>query len=155
MVAGKNVGYVFRQTARGMRIEPRATKADLPRGTKLFKPGTRSEAFALIGTVKTEADLPEAVAVLTTAATKLTEAKKAPAKKASTSGAVRYRPEQLADWLDARTVGADADNRGSPDLPDAHPPEGEASAAAHGAVGRGSSRQTFPLDDQGENDHTR
>jgi len=29
-VQGKNIGYVFRQTRKGMRIEPAASKADLP-----------------------------------------------------------------------------------------------------------------------------
>jgi hypothetical protein len=63
-VDGQNIGYVFRQTRKGMRIEPAASKADLPKGTKGFRPGTRSERFALVGQVATEAEAVAAATVL-------------------------------------------------------------------------------------------
>jgi hypothetical protein len=63
-VDGQNIGYVFRQTKRGMRIEPAASKADLPKGTTGFKPGTRSARFALVGQVTTEAEAIAAAKVL-------------------------------------------------------------------------------------------
>jgi hypothetical protein len=63
-VDGKNIGYVFRQTQKGMRIEPAASKADLPRGAKGWKPGRRSETFALVGVVTNEAEAKAAAAVL-------------------------------------------------------------------------------------------
>jgi hypothetical protein len=63
-VDGTNIGYVFRQTRKGMRIEPAASKADLPKGTRGFKPGTRSERFALVGQVASEAEAKAAAAVL-------------------------------------------------------------------------------------------
>jgi hypothetical protein len=47
-----------------MRIEPAASTADLPKGTKGFKPGTRSERFALVGVVTSEAEAKAAAAVL-------------------------------------------------------------------------------------------
>jgi hypothetical protein len=46
-VDGTNIGYVFKQNRKGMRIEPAASKADLPKGAKGFKQGMRSERFAL------------------------------------------------------------------------------------------------------------
>ena len=64
LVGKKNIGYVFKQSAKGMRVEPAASKADLPAGTKVFKPGTRSALFALVGTVATEADAAHAVTAL-------------------------------------------------------------------------------------------
>jgi hypothetical protein len=69
-VDGKNIGYVFRQTRKGMRIEPAASKADLPRGAKGWKPGRRSETFALVGVVTDEAEAKAAAAVLKAAAAK-------------------------------------------------------------------------------------
>jgi hypothetical protein len=66
-VDGKNIGYVFKQTGRGMRIEPAAAKADLPKGAKGWKPGTRSALFALVGQVTTEAEAKAAAKVLRTA----------------------------------------------------------------------------------------
>jgi hypothetical protein len=90
LVGKANIGYVFKQSARGMRIEPAASKADLPKGAKLFKPGTRSTLFALVGNVKGEADLAEAVAVLKAAAAKRAEtAKPAPAKAAPAKAAAK------------------------------------------------------------------
>ena len=74
LVGGTNIGYVFKQTSRGMRIEPAASIADLPKGTKGWKPGTRSERFALVGQVTTEAEAKAAAAVL-----KATDAKRAAA----------------------------------------------------------------------------
>lgn len=70
LVGKKNVGYVFKQSRRGMRIEPAASKDDLAKGSKVFKPGKRSALFALVGNVQSEADVPEAVAVLKTAASR-------------------------------------------------------------------------------------
>jgi hypothetical protein len=63
-VDGQNIGYVFKQTSRGMRIEPAASKADLPKGTKGFRPGTRSARFALVGLVSNKAEAKAAAAVL-------------------------------------------------------------------------------------------
>ena len=63
-VEGQNIGYVFKQSKRGMRIEPAAAAADLPKGSKAFKPGTRSERFALVGVVRNEAEAKAAAAVL-------------------------------------------------------------------------------------------
>ena len=58
-----------------MRIEPAASKDDLPKGTKGFKPGTRSATFALVGIVTTEAEAKAAVAVLKAADEKRKAAK--------------------------------------------------------------------------------
>jgi hypothetical protein len=74
-VDGQNIGYVFRQSRKGMRIEPAATKTDLPKGAKGFKPGTRSERFALVGQVTTEAEAKAAAAVLAVADEKRKAAK--------------------------------------------------------------------------------
>lgn len=82
-VDGKNIGYVFKQSARGMRIEPAASEADLPKGSEgrpvkaLFKPGTRSTLFALVGTVTDEAGVKHAAAALEAAAAKRQAAKAA------------------------------------------------------------------------------
>jgi hypothetical protein len=72
-----------------MRIEPAASKADLGKGAKLFKPGTRSALFALVGTVKTQAEVAEAVSVLKAAAAKA--AKPAPAKAAPAKAAAKKK----------------------------------------------------------------
>jgi hypothetical protein len=63
-VDGENIGYVFKQNRNGMRIEPAASKADLPKGTKGFKPGTRSERFALVAVVTDAAEAKVAAEVL-------------------------------------------------------------------------------------------
>jgi hypothetical protein len=64
-VEGKNIGYVLRQTQKGMRIEPAASKADpLAKGTKGWKDGTRSERFALVGVVTDEASAKHAADAL-------------------------------------------------------------------------------------------
>jgi hypothetical protein len=55
---------VFRQTRKGMRVEPAASTADLPKGTKGFKPGTRSERFGLVGVVTDAGEAQAAAAVL-------------------------------------------------------------------------------------------
>jgi hypothetical protein len=90
LVGKRNIGYAFKQSARGMRIEPAASKADCPKGAKVFKPGTRSTLFALVGTVKSEADMAEAVAILKAAAAKRAEAAKpAPAKAAPAKAAAK------------------------------------------------------------------
>jgi hypothetical protein len=74
-VEGENIGYVFRQTRKGMRIEPGAAAADLPKGSKGFRPGTRSERFALVGVVTTEAEAVAAAQVLKAAEEKRRQAK--------------------------------------------------------------------------------
>jgi hypothetical protein len=74
-VDGQNIGYVFRQSRKGMRIEPAAAKADLPKNAKGFKPGTRSERFALVGQVTTEPEAKAAAAVLKAADEKRKAAK--------------------------------------------------------------------------------
>jgi hypothetical protein len=90
LVGKANIGYVFKQSTRGTRIEPAAAKADLPKGVKLFKEGKRSALFALVGTVKTEVEVKEAVAVLKVAAAKRAEAAKpAPAKAAPARAAAK------------------------------------------------------------------
>jgi len=75
LVQGKNIGYVFKQSRRGMRIEPAAAKADLPKGAKGWKPGTRSAQFALVGVVSTEAEAVAAAEVLRAADEKRKAAK--------------------------------------------------------------------------------
>lgn len=71
LVDRKNIGYVFKQTRGGVRVEPAATLADLPKSVKLFKPGTRSERFALVGVVKSEKDALQAAQALAVAHAKL------------------------------------------------------------------------------------
>jgi hypothetical protein len=80
LVQGKNIGYVFRQTKRGMRIEPALSKSELPKGAKGWKPGTRSETFALVGNVATEAEAKAAAAVLVAADEKRKAPKAEPSK---------------------------------------------------------------------------
>jgi hypothetical protein len=70
LVDGKNIGYVFKQTRNGVRVEPAASQADLPRGAKGFEPGKRSELFALVGVFATEASIAQAVVALKVAADK-------------------------------------------------------------------------------------
>ncbi|MGN6431298.1 MAG: hypothetical protein ACTHNB_11290 [Gaiellaceae bacterium] len=74
---GQNIGYVFRQTRKGMRVEPATSKADLPKGAKGWKAGTRSERFALVGQVATEAEVVAAATVLKAADDKRAAAKAA------------------------------------------------------------------------------
>jgi hypothetical protein len=76
-VAGDNIGYVFKQTRAGVRIEPAAHPADLPRSVKGFKKGTRSERFALVGVVKDEAGIAHAADALAAAAIKQDTERKA------------------------------------------------------------------------------
>jgi hypothetical protein len=73
----RNIGYVFRQTRNGVRIEPAASKADLPKGAKSFMPGTRSERFALVGVVTDEVEARDAAKVLKAADDKRQAAKAA------------------------------------------------------------------------------
>jgi hypothetical protein len=61
-VDGQNIGYVFRQTRKGVRVEPAASLADLPKGVKGFKAGTRSARFALVGVVTDKASVKHAAA---------------------------------------------------------------------------------------------
>jgi hypothetical protein len=61
LVSGKNVGYVFKQSNRGMRVEPAAQKADLPRTVKGFKPSTRGGQFGLVGTITKPEEVASAV----------------------------------------------------------------------------------------------
>jgi hypothetical protein len=56
-VGKANIGYVFRQTRTGIRIEPAAAAADLPKAVKGFKSGTRSARFALVGVVSDAAGI--------------------------------------------------------------------------------------------------
>jgi hypothetical protein len=74
-VDGQNIGYVFRQTRNGVRIEPAVSTADLPKGTKGWKPGTRSERFALVGVVTDEASVKHAADALQAADEKRKAAK--------------------------------------------------------------------------------
>jgi hypothetical protein len=75
LVGTKNIGYVFKQTRTGVRVEPAASPADIKgKGIKGFTPGKRSERFALVGVIKSEAEVGQAVAVLTLAAAKLAPA---------------------------------------------------------------------------------
>jgi hypothetical protein len=61
LVGDTNIGYVFKQTRNGIRVEPAATKKDLPRGAKGWQPGKRSEQFALVGVFNSEAAIAQAV----------------------------------------------------------------------------------------------
>lgn len=82
LVKGKskqNIGYVFKQTSRGVRVEPAATLADLPKTVKGFVKGTRSERFALVGVAKDAGGAVHAAAALAAAAAKL-DAAPAPSK---------------------------------------------------------------------------
>jgi hypothetical protein len=63
-VDGQNIGYVFRQTRTGVRVEPAASLADLPKGVKGFKAGTRSARFALVSIVTDEASVKHAADAL-------------------------------------------------------------------------------------------
>jgi hypothetical protein len=74
-VDGQSIGYVFAQTKRGMRIEPAASLADLPKSVKAFKAGTRSARFALVGVVTDEASAKYAAAALKAADAKRRAAK--------------------------------------------------------------------------------
>lgn len=104
-VGGKNIGYVFKQTRTGVRVEPAATKADL-RGTgvKGFVEGKRSERFALVGIASDAASVKQAVAALKVAADKLApsaaDTAKAARVKASfkkAAAAVEPAPEVAAE----------------------------------------------------------
>lgn len=71
-VDGQNIGYVFRQTRKGVRVEPAASLADLPKGVKA---GTRSARFALVGVVTDEASVKHAADALQAADEKRKAAK--------------------------------------------------------------------------------
>ena len=60
----QNIGYVFKQTRSGIRVEPAAAMSDLPKTVKGFKKGTRSERFALVGVVSDETGVKDATAAL-------------------------------------------------------------------------------------------
>lgn len=70
LVGKTNIGYVFQQTRHGIRVEPAASKGDLPKTVKGFKPGTRSERFALVGVFTDEPGVKQAATALAVAAKK-------------------------------------------------------------------------------------
>ena len=73
----ENVGYLFRQTRGGVRVEPALAKGELPKTVKGFEPDTRSARFAYVGVATDAAGAARVVAALKVAA------KKAAARKAA------------------------------------------------------------------------
>jgi hypothetical protein len=72
----QNIGYVFKATRNGIRIEPAAGLGDMPAEAKrIFKKGTRSERFASVGVVADEKGVKAAVLALVAAAKKQAAAK--------------------------------------------------------------------------------
>ena len=104
LVGGKNVGYVFAPGTKGMRIEPRASKSDLRKGSKLFKPGTRSAAFALVGVVSDDAGVKEAATVLKIAAEKQAAVTAQGAKASRKAGKPARKPALVARPLRPRST---------------------------------------------------
>ena len=115
-----NIGYVFKQTRNGIRIEPAATKADLPKGAKGYEPGTRSALFALVG-VFTEATIKDAVVGLKAANAKAVAAvaEKAAAEKAAAAAkAAAKKAAEAKKAADAQKA-ADAKAAKAADAPEA------------------------------------
>ena len=89
-----NIGYVFKQTRTGVRVEPAASTADL-KGTKVkgYVKGKRSERFALVGHASDEVSVAQAVAVLALASAKAKAEPKPATKKAAPKRSRQAQPQ--------------------------------------------------------------